>query len=170
MSERTDLSALSADEQAKRAFDRIVRIANKREISSAKMRDRLYIAGFCAKAIDDALDRAITCKYIDDERYAECLIRTTLTAGRGLANIEYEIRSLGIEPYDLEPYAQYMDAGEEMQVERALAVLAHHNTSSKNVYASCLRKLIASGYSPKVASRAVRQHLSLADEFLEDAC
>lgn len=164
---RIDIASLSVDEQSKRAFDRILRIVNKREISSSKMRTKLEMAGFCEEAISSSLEEARRLRYIDDVRYSECLIRTTLSMGKGLSRIEHEIRSLGVDIFELESYQQYLEDGEEAQMERALAVLAHHSSRSKNIYASCFRKLISKGFSASIAKSATKKHIdSMADELI----
>ncbi len=163
MCSRMDISALSVDEQKKRAFDKVLRIVNKREISSSKMRIKLETAGFCEEAIASSLDEAQKLGYIDDMRYSECLIRTALSMGKGLSMIEYEIKALGIDPYDLEAYQRYLHEGEQAQIDRAIAVLQRQSSRSKNPYASCFRKLISKGFSPSVANSATRQHLDQVD-------
>ena len=159
MCSKIDVSKLSVDEQSERAFERILRVVNKREVSSEKMRSRLVEAGFCEEAIKSSLERAIECRYIDDRRYSECLIRTTLSSGKGLSHIEYEIKALGIDLYDLESYQIYLSEGQDAQLQRALDVLDRHLTRSKDLYSSCFRKLISRGFSPSVAKQAVKIHL-----------
>lgn len=163
MCAKTDISSLSVEEQSKCAFDRIVRIANKREISSKKMRMKLETVGFSEEAINDSIGKAVEYGFIDDRRYSECLIRTTLSMGKGLSQIEYEIKALGIDLFELEPYQQYIKDGEQMQLERAIAVLNKHSTRSKNPYASCFRKLISRGFSLSVAEQATKEYLSVTE-------
>ncbi len=164
---KCNVRELTIDEQERHAFDKILRIVNKREISSSKMRCKLEMAGYDQEAIESSLTKAIEYGYIDDRRYSECLIRTALSMGKGLSQIEYEINGLGVDIFELEPYQQYLMEGEQAQLDRALAILRRHSTSSKNLYASCFRKLISKGYSASIAKSATMTYLNEIESTIE---
>lgn len=155
---RKEISELSVAEQAKCAFQRIMRIASKREISSAKMKNKLKACGYCDEAIELALEEAYSISAIDDIRYCECLIRTTLSSGRGLSKVEREIRDLGISLEDLESYQEYLEVGESDRIDIALEILYRRPPRSKNIYASAYRKLISKGYPNNIASAAAKEY------------
>ena len=69
---------LPHEEQVRRAYDLILRFASAREVSSAKMTAKLSRKGFSSQAIAEALDSAQRIGAVDDVRYCNCLIRTTL--------------------------------------------------------------------------------------------
>lgn len=161
---RNDISSLSKEEQENQAFERIMRIASKREVSSEKMVTKLKPLGYSDEAIGAAIERAVSISAINDRRYCECLVRTTLSMGRGLRQVEREIRSLGIDPEELDSYREYMAEGQQHQVQAALKVLLSHPPHSKNVRNSAYRKLISRGFCPSVASEAVSAFCSDASE------
>ncbi len=147
------------DEQVQKAFQKILRCASVKEQSSLKMAAKLAQAGFSPAVIKTAMDKAVRCSCIDDARYAECLIRSTLAKGNGLSFALEEIGSLGIDPDQLESYQDYLDAGSGYALEQALRCLEGSRVYGKDPYARCVRKLISKGHSPETASEAARLHV-----------
>lgn len=155
MEESKALSELSHSERVDLAFKRIINYINRREVSTLKMSRKLKEKGFDKASIDEAIDKACKFKYIDDIRYCNCLIRTTLSSGRGLETVKLEIRSLGIDVEDLDSYIEYLELGEDSQIDSALRILEKFKTRSKNIKGSAFNKLIRKGFSRTIASRAI---------------
>ncbi len=143
-----ELAELSLEEQQERAWAKVLRSASAYEQSSARMHAKLAAAGFAPDIVAFALEKAQRLGVIDDTRYAECLVRSTASAGKGMELIKREIRGLGLCIDDLE-------AGEDAQIDAAVDLLTRHPTRAKDKRAAGLRKLISKGYSMPVASRAV---------------
>ena len=59
-----------------------LRLLTRRDYGSGELRRRLRDRGFPAEAVEQALARAATLGYLDDQRYVENLTRTLLAAGR----------------------------------------------------------------------------------------
>ena len=145
---------LPHEEQVRRAYDLILRSASAREVSSAKMTAKLSRKGFSSQVIAEALDSAQQIGAVDDVRYCNCLIRTTLSQGKGLSFALREVESLGLIPEDLEAFQAFQEDEEAGMFDRALDLLRRHPTRSKNVRGAAYKKLIAAGYSPDIASDA----------------
>lgn len=145
---------LTFEEQVELAFAKIIRCANAKEQSTVKMKEKLIYAGFAEQAAEAALERAMRLHIIDDIRYAECLIRSALSQGKGLQFVVKEIESLEIDIYELEAYQDYLRDHAEAMTERALQYLRQHRCHSKNPKASCYRKLMSRGYGSRVAAEA----------------
>ncbi len=160
---KVDLSQMDVASQRKLALERIMKVASKREISSVRMGSKLRGWGFCDQAISEAMDDARRLSAIDDVRYADCLIRTTLAMGKGLSKVEREIKELGIDIMGLDSYQQYVDDGEEAQVQSALDLLKSHPPHSKNMNNAAFKKLVSKGYSIQVASQATKMFLQGED-------
>lgn len=166
----SDLADLPLEDQAERAFNKILRSASAREQSSARIKEKLACAGFSSEVIQLALTRAQHAHIIDDHRYADCLIRSTLAQGKGLELASKEIEDLGISLSSLDAYQEFLEDHADHMTERALEVLRNHHTSSKNLWASCHRKLISKGYSNAVATEATRIFCQQHEEDQASAC
>lgn len=146
-----------ADEEAQ-AFKKILKLASVREQATEKLRTRLARDGFSEAAIASALERATRCRIVDDERFAEALIRTRLAQGKGRRGIERELDELSI-PIPNENI--WIDAAEQMgaaeELERALALLGRKPPRSKNLREGAYRKLVQNGYSSDIAASASRR-------------
>lgn len=147
--------AASPEELQRRAYAKVLRCASACEQSSARIRKKLRIAGFTEDAIAHALEKATRLGVIDDMRYAECLVRSTALAGKGMEIAKREISALGLHIEDLEAYQEYLAGGEEAQIEAAVDLLQRHPSRAKDKRAAGMRKLISKGYSMPIASRAV---------------
>lgn len=155
-SKKRDFTGISDEECALMAFNRIIRSVSACEQSSTKMRRKLQESGYPEAAIDEAIAKALRIGAIDDKRYSECLIRTSIASGKGLRFALDEIRSLGIDPDTLESYSEHMGQGEEAEIERALEYLARHPSKAKDKRGAAYRKLVSKGYGYDVASTASR--------------
>lgn len=156
LSKKNDYSSYSAVECDRIAFDKLVRSVSASEQSTAKIRRKLHESGLPDDSVDKAIEKAVRIGAIDDMRYAECLVRSTLSTGKGLRFALREIEELGINPYDLEAYNEHLDEGEEADIERALDFLRRHPSRSKDVRGAAYRKLMAKGYDGSIASTASR--------------
>lgn len=154
--QKKDFSGYTQEECDRLAFDRVVRSVSACEQSTLKMRKKLEEAGYPQSSIEHAIDKAVRIGAIDDKRYSECLIRSAMSSGKGLRFALNEIESLGVNAYDLESYNEYLDAGEEAEIERALDFLSRHPTRAKDRRGAAYRKLMSKGYSSAVASTASR--------------
>lgn len=147
---------------ASKAFQKIVNWLSVRERSTGYVRERLKRDGFGSDNIEEALERAIECHILDDARYADSLIRTTMSSGRGMRDIEREIEELGIDINGLDAWEEYQQLGCEGELKRALDVLKRKPPHAKNACDAAYRKLVSRGFSSEIASSAAR--LWLDDE------
>ena len=87
------------------------------------------------------------------------LVRNTLASGKGMQRCLREIEGLGIDPMELESYAEYIEGDEDTETDRALEFLKSHRSKAKDVRGSAFRKLISKGYSFEIASRASSEYM-----------
>ncbi len=141
-------------------FKKIVRLIKVRERATEELRTRFLKDGYDESAIESALQRALNCNLLNDERFAEILIRSRLSAGKGEAGIRRELASLKIEiPTWIEE--EYFNNNElKDEFTRAIELLIRKPPRSKNLRDGAYRKLIQKGYSPNVASEAAREWFS----------
>lgn len=142
-------------EQA-RAFRKIERLCLVREQASAQLRQRLVREGFESEDAEAAIERALACGLVDDGRFADVLVRSRLSQGRGRRGIAAELEGLGIDAGSVDALAA--DDGDDAgEVDRALALLDRRPPRAKNRRDAAYRKLAQKGFGASVASTAARQ-------------
>ncbi|MBS6975252.1 MAG: RecX family transcriptional regulator [Eggerthellaceae bacterium] len=146
----------SAADEAERAFRKIERLALAREQASAALRARLAREGFAPEAASAAVDRALSCGLVDDARYAEVLVRSRLSQGRGAQGIAAELDALGIDASVVPGWPEEFAVDHESEVERALALLDRKPPRAKNGRDAAFRRLVQKGFGASVASTAAR--------------
>ena len=144
------------DDEYARAFAKISRIVSHAEKSTKQIRERLKRDGFSEEAIENSLERATRCGMVDDERYAEWLVRSRLRQGRGLAGIERELSEVGYRLEDLRGWPEEFEYNDDDETERAIAFLEKHPTNAKNKRDAAYRKLVMKGFSSQCSTRAAR--------------
>lgn len=157
LSSSTDGDA-SFEEEAARAFKKIVKLASIREQATEKLKARLLRDGFSEAAASSAIERAVACRIVDDERYAESFVRMRMAQGRGRRGVERELENLAIRIPDEEVWDEALErSGSADEFERALALLERKPPRSKNQREGAYRKLMQKGYSCDIAARVSRQ-------------
>lgn len=143
-----------------RAFQRVLRMLNASEQSSAKVRRKLERAGYGDATIEGAISRAQEHGILDDARYAEVLVRSAISQNKGFRPVRAELAELGIALEDVEAFREHMQRqGEDpasTELMRARALLDAHPPRAKNLRDAAFRKLMAKGYDVDVATEAAR--------------
>ena len=136
--------APAVPEEEEKAFSRISRLVASRERCACELEKRLVQDGFSERDAQSAIARAVSCGMVDDLRYADILVRSRVSQGRGRAGIEEELNRCGIDGVS--------------EQDRAFDFLCRKPPRSKNAYAAACRKLAARGYSPDVVFAAARRY------------
>ena len=139
------------------AFRKIERLACMREHASKALQARLEKDGFDSQVAQAAIERALRCGLISDERFADVLVRSRLSQGRGLQGIAAELVTLDIEPYSVTAYLEATEGqtGPD-ELARALAFLDAKPPRGKRLRDSAYRKLMQKGYGASVSASAAR--------------
>ena len=146
------VDAMTADA----ALKKTARLVSVRDRSVAEMRKRLSDLEFEEQHIAEALDRALNCGLLDDERFAYSYITRKLASGWGRERIRNSLRELGVDVAGLNDCPEaFLD--EDAEVELAINELARFRTNAKNVREARYRRLIAKGFSYGVISAAMRR-------------
>lgn len=161
---KKDFSDKSAEECDKLAFERVVRSLTASEQSSKKLRKKMELEGYPSSSIDYALDRATNIGILDDVRYCDMIVSRALTTGKGMYKCMREIEELGVNPEDIYSYSEYLEQGQEGEIERAVEYLKRHSPKAKDVRSSAFRKLVSRGYSFEVASKATSEYMDFLKE------
>lgn len=144
-------------EEEREAFKKIERLVKVRDRSVREVRERLSRDGFDEEAIERALTRARSCRYLDDDRFADVLVRSRLRAGKGLDGIVRELKGHGIDPDSLEGFPEEYLANAPSQADAAYALLCRKPPRAKNVQQAAYAKLVRAGYPARVASEVTRR-------------
>lgn len=139
------------------AFQKIIAMASRKEIASANTRTRLLEYGYTESEANLAIERAIDYGIIDDQRFAECYLRSRVASGKGVYGALQDLERLGIEfAYEEELQDQIYELELEEE-ERAFQLLCSKPPRSKNQRDGAYRKLILQGYSSQIASSAAKR-------------
>jgi len=151
---RKDLGAKASDFEE--AMNALVRLLSARERSVQEAHNRLLGKGYSSESSSNAVERALACGLLDDQRFAEGLIKDRLSSGWGRRRIEADLHLFGIVKESIEGYPEAFFNDDE-QLEQALFALKRHRSRSKNPRQAAYRHLIGKGYSSDIASSAVRR-------------
>ena len=146
-----------ATQQERDAFAKIVRLVKVRDRSVSEVRSRLVRDGFDLNAAEDAILRALSCGYLDDQRFADAYVRSRLRQGKGLAGIVRDLKSQEIDPDSLPGFPDVYLERVPSQEDAAYALLCRKPPRSKNLQQAAYAKLVRAGYPSAVASAATRR-------------
>lgn len=90
------------DAELKSIKDVCLRLLARREHSRLELKNKLLSRGFDKDRIDRVLDDLAEQDWLSDSRFAECYARQRIEKGFGPNRIDYELRQLGIENFDLQ--------------------------------------------------------------------
>lgn len=143
-------------DDASKALKKIVDLVNVSDRSEKTIRERLHRYDFSEEGIDEAVEKAKGYGFIDDARFAEILIRSRVSQGKGSTGIERELVSNGIDPSSVEGWPYEFDVGYDAEWERALSLLDRKPPRSKNLREGAFRRLVQKGFPVAVASSVAR--------------
>ena len=144
------------ESEASRAFKKIVELVSVSDRSEKALRERLARHGFSDDAVNEAIGRAKACSFVDDRRFAEVLVRSRVSQGKGSAGIERELSSHGIDPVSVDGWPEQFGINFDSEVDRALDMLESRPPRSKNLREGAYRKLLQKGYPASVCASAAR--------------
>lgn len=138
------------------ALSKIVSLVNISDRSEHAIRERLAREGFDRGEIDESVERAKEYGYIDDTRYAEVLVRSRISQGKGSEGIVRELQLQGIDIGVVAGWPYDYPVSFEDEVNRALDLLERKPPQSKHPRESAYRKLMGRGFPSSVASTSAR--------------
>jgi len=142
------------DDSAEAAFRQIERWILHRDRSVSETRSGLKRKGYSEASIEEAIERALACKYLDDLRFADILIRSKLNQGKGLSGIERSLNMAQIPLDSIPGYPEEYLQEAPSQLDMALSLLDRKPPRSKNLRQGAYGKLVRNGFSSGVASEA----------------
>lgn len=136
----------------------VIDLLARREYSEQELRSRLLRDGFDSDIVANTISVASSSGLVNNQRFAEGFVRAKQQAGWGIARIERELGTRGIDVSSLPgwPYA-YMDPTQEM--DRAIYVASRKTVRGANAYPKLVRFLAGRGFSYDVATNAARRVL-----------
>lgn len=157
-----DLERRIGEVEASFAYRRALALLSRRDYSITSLTERLRRDGYTIEAIHDAVVRLRETGVLDDERYAEMLLRSLRRRGLGSRRVSQEFvrRGLDLEALRVEP------ADDASEPERAMAV-ARKLARAGDEPTRLAAKLVRRGYSPGLAistAKAALEQLEQPDE------
>ena len=141
------------------AMQKIHSLICVRERSQKELYERLIASDFKPSVVKNAVDVALKCGLISDERYASAFIRGKTNKGWGKAKIISHLHKNGISEQVIENCSEDF-ASSDQEFDRAVKEVKTHPSHSKNPRASLIRRLVNKGYSFETAHAAVNEALS----------
>ncbi len=157
------------DDQAERAFAKILKCAQAKERSSAQMRRLLLRSGFEEHDVEAAITRAMQMRVIDDARYADHVTRSALARGRGMRPVADELRELDVDIHDVDAYQECLASDGAAMEDRAFDALMQRPVKAKDIPRACMRRLLSKGYTESEAEAATHRYLRLLSEHEREA-
>lgn len=139
-------------------WTRLVSLLNGRDRTRKELIDRLESEGFDSSISHAMVKKAQACGMVDESRYAEVFIATSIRKGWGRDKIERTLRERGIDPSAVQEYPHAFFA-EDDEFERAVGVLSKKRVPETNPKQKLVRFLIGRGFSMSIAIRAVEERL-----------
>lgn len=137
----------------------LIEILNRRDHSIGEIRCKLASYGYREIEIDQAVDRAVEAKFLDDARFSSFFIDERKRRGWGRRKIEMELKRRGVDPNAIPGYPEVFFSDED-DVERASALLRRKQVPDSRPYEKLVRHLLGKGFTYSIASEAVKQRLS----------
>lgn len=142
----------------------MLKMLDRRDYTQFEMQQKLRLNGFLPEVYEPIIDRAITNKYICDERYAKYFIDAKKRSGWGQKKIELELKHRGVDVYTLKNYPEdFFDSSEEY--ERAFLLLQRKQIPQTRPYEKLMRHLLSKGFNSSIASCCVKAYLQDTEEF-----
>lgn len=141
---------------AEKAFRKIELLLSVRDRSVREISTRLIREKYTQDAISESIDRALRCGYLNDERFADCFIRSKLRASKGIPGIIRDLKDHGIDATLIPGFPDKFLEDSGSQLENAIRLLQRKPPRAKNQRQAAYAKLIRNGYSSNIASQAVR--------------
>ncbi len=150
------------------AMSKIVRLVNHREHSTRSLKKRLLQASFDETVADAAIRRAVELGLVDDARYANILVSSRISQGKGCQGIARELLDNHIDPETVSAFVEYRDeVAPQREADQAVELLRKRPPKAKNQRDAAYRRLRQKGYDNATAIEAVNRWM---DEAREEAC
>ena len=146
------------------AFHKIECLLSVRDRSVSEVTSRLQRDRYTERAINESIDRALRCGYLDDARFADVFIRSKLRASKGINGIVRDLKQHDIDAYSIPHFPDAYLEEQGSQLENALHLLKRKPPRAKNKQQAAYAKLIRNGFSSSIASAAVRTWLAECEQ------
>ena len=158
----TGFASSLENEAESSAFKKIERLVSVRDRSVFETKKRLAKEDFSETAILHAVDKALRCNYLNDQRFADSLVRSRLSQDKGIEGIKRELDEHEISPTVYQPILDSYIELYPSEISRALHLLERKPPRAKNKQQAAFSKLVRSGYSTAIASAAAREWIDIA--------
>ncbi len=143
----------------------LTEMLSRRDHSVHEAREKLSLYGFSDGAIDAVVNRALSHRFLDDQRFAVYFIEARKNRGWGKRKIEIELKRKGVALEGIVGYPEEFFDSDDSLV-RAQSLLQKKRVPDSRPYEKLVRHLMSKGFEYSIASRAVRDRLDCS--YLEE--
>lgn len=161
-----DLKARIAAEEPTWAHARAIRLLNHRDRSRHELMRRLSEDGYSDAAADSVLERLAQLGAIDDERFADTLVRSKVASGWGLTRVRNALRTAGIDEQLAQGALEREYPPDELK--RAREIASRIIVSDAKGAMRLANRLIRRGFNPTIARTVAFETLKDDDNPLEE--
>jgi len=134
------------------AMARCLRLLNARDKTTHELRTRLARDGYHGRSIDKTIDRLVELALVDDQRFTENYVDSSLRAKKGWGRIARELARKGIE---IDPDDDRFRPDPEDEYQAAFTLVERLPVETEKERNRVLRRLITRGYSYPMALRVL---------------
>lgn len=131
------------------AYQRGLRLLNHRDRSRHELGRRFLEDGYSEIATESVLERFQELGYIDDQRYADGLVRAKVASGWGRTRVRNALRTAGIDEAIAELAFDREYPADDL--ERARDIAARHPVTDRRGAARLADRLVRRGFDPSIA-------------------
>lgn len=136
----------------------LTEMLSRRDHSIHEAQEKLDRYGFDADTISMTIDRGVSLKFLNDQRFATYFIESRKRRGWGRRKIELELKRKGVDLEGLPGYPDDFYSAED-DSERAMELLGRKRVPESRAYEKLVRFLMSKGFDYSTAASAVKQKL-----------
>ena len=157
-SSRAELLYLLRETSLSCGRSRVEALLGRRDYSSAELADKLRTDGYPTSAVEELVERAVSCGLVDDARFGAAFARSKVASGWGRLKIERELERRGVRPDTIEGWPEDFVTSDDER-ERALLLASRRRVTGKNDYEKTVRFLCGRGFSFSLSAEVAREVL-----------
>lgn len=145
--------------EVKTALVYLTEMLGRRDHSVGEAREKLINAGYHGAAIDHALERAQTLRFLDDTRFAAYFIEERKRRGWGQRKIELELKRKHVTCEDIPGYPETYFSQED-DYTRARELVSRKAIPETKPFEKLVRFLMGKGFSYSLSADVVKEYLA----------
>ena len=140
-------------------LQKIILLSNYKERCTEETYNRLVMEGkFNIDIINEAIDKAVEYKIIDNNRYAQFYLLSKFNNHYGINGILKHLDKMKINYLDNKQFYILLNDCKEKEYDLAINFIKRHPSKAKNKYRSIFNKLYRRGYSLDITKKIAHKY------------